>query len=98
MRCRTMLNTDCVEKLGSRVSSKALAKRSVSPIRSSNCRTGNSPVSLDRAAGEISNLIGREGRKSNENSPTDCKLMDGLRACAEVVSEHQLRRTTEPFC
>src|SRR5579859_1928330 len=92
-----MTKSDCSVNVGSRVSFKASANCRVSPIRSSNSRTGKSPASLDNAAGEISIFIGRDGRKSNDNSLTDCKLMSGLRACVDVVYEHQLIRTTRPF-
>src|SRR5262245_43538427 len=92
-----MSSSDWRVNVGSRVSLTASAKPLVSPLRSSNCRTGHNPASLDNAAGEISIFIGRDGRKSNDNSRTECKLISGLRACVDVVFEHQLIRTTRPF-
>jgi hypothetical protein len=42
-----------------------------------------SPASLVRGAAETSISMGREGRKSSDNSGTECRLIGGLRVGVE---------------
>src|SRR5512135_2269583 len=84
--------------MGSRGSSRAAVNCSVSRIRWSNCRTGKSPASLERGAGETSISTGRDGKKSNDKSGTDCKLMRGLRVGVECDVCQRVRRNRRPLC
>jgi hypothetical protein len=63
----------------SRLSSIAVAKCSVSPIRSSNSRLGGSSASLVSGAGETPTRIGRHGKKPSDSGGADYKLMEDLR-------------------
>src|SRR3954449_4786219 len=93
-----MLSNECSTKPGSRRSSSAAEDRSVSRLRSSNGRIGRSPASLVRGEAEISTSTGREGKKSNDNRGTDCKLMVGPRVGVQSIRLHHFIRRSGACC
>src|SRR3974377_1803927 len=79
-----MVSSECLRKAECPLSWR-VSTLSGTRTRSSNWRIGSNPASLERGEEESSTSTGREGKKSNDNRGTNCKLIVGPRV--EVYHE-----------